>query len=195
MSPIFVPPQPVPIIRQQIRNQADIQEQLRAYNRKQQDLVGANAAAFDATNIDKRILFPMKLTREGSEAESKAGFFDVPEPMETPGQQVINLEDVSTLAGFGEEESKLGESTATLPRGAAEMAPVSAATTIFEGVEPTERTLRPPMRPRRRAPSGGMRVDELKAAIRATGMAPVGLASKRKEELQAIAKQLGIDPF
>jgi hypothetical protein len=190
MSPIFVPPQPVPIIRQQIRNQADIQEQLRAYNRQQQDLVGANAAAFDATNIDKRVLFPMKLTREGSEAESKAAFLDEPEP----AQQFINLGDVESLTGFGEEESKQAESMATqLPAPPSLMSQLTAET-ILEGEERPERALRPPMRPPR-APSGGMRVDQLKDAIRATGMAPVGLSSMRKAELQAVAKELGIDPF
>jgi len=60
MSPIYIPPTPVPIIRQRIRNQADIQERLRAYDRQQQDLVGANAAAFNATNLGRtNVLYPV----------------------------------------------------------------------------------------------------------------------------------------
>ena len=59
MAPIYIPPTPVPIIRQKIRNIADVQEQLRAYDRAQQDLVGANAAAFEANNIGrKNVLYP-----------------------------------------------------------------------------------------------------------------------------------------
>jgi len=54
MSPIYVPPTPVPIIRQRIRNQADIQEELRAYNPELQQTVGANAAAFEANNIGRK---------------------------------------------------------------------------------------------------------------------------------------------
>lgn len=180
MSPIYIPPTPIPIIRQKIRNQADIQEQLRAYDRAQQDLVGANAAAFDKTNLDKRVLYPLKLSREET--------FDMPE-LEEPPQQVIELGDVSTLAGIGEEESKLAESTATLPPSAPRIAPVSAATEIFGAEEPPERPLRPVARGRPRADV--KTIDELKAEIRATGY--VGYSNKNKKELQAIAKQLGIN--
>lgn len=54
MTPIFVPPQPAQIVRQRIQNQALIQEQLRAYDRQQQALVGANISAFNANNIGRK---------------------------------------------------------------------------------------------------------------------------------------------
>jgi hypothetical protein len=94
MSPIYIPPQLVPIIRQKVRNIADIQEQLRAYDKAQQDLVGANTARFDANNINrKEVLYPPP----------------------TP-QQDIALGDITSLAGIGEEESKQAESTMTQPQ-------------------------------------------------------------------------------
>lgn len=150
MSPIYIPPQPVPIIRQKIRNQADIQEQLRAYDQQQQDLVGANAAAFNATNIDKQVLYPKPA---------------VTEPI--------------SPARMGEVEQKTEtEPPDAPPRQAAEE-------------EEERRQLRPPARGR---PRGGEKtVDELKAAIRATGRPPIGLATMRKLKLQVAAKQLGID--
>jgi len=73
MSPIYIPPTPVPIIRQRIRNQADIQEQLRAYDRQQQDLVGANATAFNATNLGRtNVLYPVVAEPIAEEQEREA---------------------------------------------------------------------------------------------------------------------------
>ena len=73
MSPIYIPPTPVPIIRQRIRNQADIQERLRAYDRQQQDLVGANAAAFNATNLGRtNVLYPVVAEPVAEEQEREA---------------------------------------------------------------------------------------------------------------------------
>jgi len=59
MTPIYIPPQPVPIIRQRIRNQADIQDQLRAYDTQQQSLINANDVRFDENNIGRKTtMFP-----------------------------------------------------------------------------------------------------------------------------------------
>jgi len=58
MTPIYIPPQPVPIIRQRIRNQADIQDQIRAYNEQQQELFNANQVRFNENNINRtKVLF------------------------------------------------------------------------------------------------------------------------------------------
>jgi len=59
MAPIYLPPVPVPIIRQRIRNQADIQDQLRAYDEQQQALTNANDVRFDSNNIGRtKVMFP-----------------------------------------------------------------------------------------------------------------------------------------
>ena len=59
MAPIFIPPQPVPVIRQRIRNLADIQDQLRAYDKQQQAIINANDVRFDANNIGRtKVMYP-----------------------------------------------------------------------------------------------------------------------------------------
>lgn len=159
MSPIYIPPQPVPIIRQKIRNQADIQEQLRAYDQQQQALVGANAAAFDANNIGrKNVLYPTTPQAEEEKIEIKPPEPEIESPPSPPAQPATPEQQPELLA-------------------AAE--------------EPEQRGLRPPARGRPRGVE--KTVDELKAAIRVTGNAPVGLATMRKPQLQAFARKMEID--
>ncbi len=110
MAPIFVPLQPVPIIRQRIRNQADIQEQLRAYDRQQQDLVGANAAAFEATNIHKEVLYPEPViaTKLGGEVDPREA-----EEAEFQRKKELSRKPVDPATmGFGEPARKRGRPAA-----------------------------------------------------------------------------------
>ncbi len=59
MTPIYIPPQPVQIVRQRIQNQAAIQEQLRAYDEEQQAILNANDVRFNANNIGRKTtMFP-----------------------------------------------------------------------------------------------------------------------------------------
>ncbi len=80
MAPIYIPPQPVPVIRQKIRNISDIQEQLRAYDQQQQAVINANDVRFNANNINReRVLYPEPAlvgTRQRKAAEEP----DEPQP-------------------------------------------------------------------------------------------------------------------
>ncbi len=80
MAPIYIPPQPVPIIRQKIRNISDIQEQLRAYDQQQQGIINANDVRFNANNINReQVLYPEPAlvgTRQRKAAEEP----DEPQP-------------------------------------------------------------------------------------------------------------------
>lgn len=72
MTPIFVPPQPVQIVRQRIQNQAAIQEQLRAYDREQQAAMNANDVRFNANNIGRKTtLYPEPSLAAGLAAKQR----------------------------------------------------------------------------------------------------------------------------
>jgi hypothetical protein len=175
MSPIYIPPTPIPIIRQKIRNQADIQEQLRAYNRAQQDLEGANAAAFEATNIRKGVLYPMKLSRE----ESEPAFFDAPEQVGTKRPRMAAEE-------LGREEAaEMFGAEAFMP----DPAPVAEAR--FASPVPAK-VMGAVGRP---AGSGNKKKtkDELKAEIAVSGSVPEDFDKLKYREVADLARKRGIN--
>ena len=180
MAPIYIPPQPVPIIRQKIRNQADIQEQLRAYDREQQELKGANAAAFERTNIRKGILYPMK----------HAEFFDAPEPIGTEEQKTdpagakrqrvaeeVRREDVAERFG----------AAAVAP----DPAPVAEARFAFASPVPA-RVVGMGGRPKG---SGNKKksIEELRAEIASTGSVPDDFKKMKLPAVIDLARKRGIN--
>jgi len=109
MAPIYIPPQPVPVIRQKIRNISDIQEQLRAYDRQQQDLVGANATAFNATNLGRtNVLYPAKLPAEEEKIEIKPPEPEIESLPSPPSQPATPEQQPAILAGAEEIEQQTG---------------------------------------------------------------------------------------
>lgn len=183
MSPIYIPPTPVPIIRQRIRNQADIQEQLRAYDQQQQDLVGANAASFEATNLDKRVLYPMKLKREDDPA-----FFDAPEPMAAEEKtEPVGTKRPRVAQEVGREEAqRMFGAEAVAP----EPAPTAEARFAF-GTPVPARVMGAVGRPKG---SGNKKKtkEELKAEIAASGSIPDNFKDMKLPEVVILARERGI---
>lgn len=187
MSPIYIPPTPIPIIRQKIRNQADIQEQFRAYDKQQQDLEGANAAAFNATNLDKRVLYPMKLKRDDDPA-----FFDAPEPVD-PMAAEEKTEPVGAKRPRVAQE--VGRETAQRMFGAEAVAgdPAPVAEARFAEPVPAKvmGAVGRPKGAKQKTKTKPVLIKELKAG--GTGSLPIGFEAFSPQKLQELAKERGID--
>jgi len=183
MSPIYIPAQPVPIIRQRIRNQADIQEELRAYDRAQQDSVGPNAAAFEQTNIRKGVLYPMKLKRDDDPA-----FFDAPEPMSAEEEEKTGAKRPRVAQEVGRETAqRMFGPEAVAP----EPAPAAEARFAFGSPVPAKVMGAIGGRPKG---SGNKKKtkDELKAEIAATGSVPDNFKDMKLPEVVILARERGI---
>jgi len=189
MTPIFIPPQPVQIVRQRIQNQAAIQEQLRAYDKQQQDLVGANAAAFDANNIGRKTALYAEpvyaepfLTAEDKAA--RAAKQRRQEAQEQAEQQQAQEKEEE------EEERKVAEEREFQRKVELSRKPV----------DPAKMGLAPPPRKRGR-PAAGAKTkgdrklkEDLKADIRAagTGSLPENFDELYYGSIQKIAQERGI---
>jgi len=184
MAPIFVPPQPVPIIRQRIRNAADIQEQLRAYDRVQQDLVGANAAAFNANNIDKRVLYPMKLKRDDDPA-----FFDAPEPVDPmAAEEPVGAKRPRVAQEVGRETAqRMFGAEAVMP----DPAPIAEARFASPVPARVMGAVGRPKGAKQKTKTKPVLIKELRAA--GTGSLPIGFEAFSPAKLQELAKERGID--
>lgn len=182
MSPIYIPPTPIPIIRQRIRNQADIQEQLRAYNKAQQDLEGANAAAFEATHIRKGVLYPMKLKREDDPA-----FFDAPEPMAAE-EPAIGAKRPRVAEEVGRETAqRMFGAEAVMP----DPAPVAQARFASPVPAKVMGAVGRPKGAKQKTKTKPVLIKELKAA--GTGSLPIGFEAFSPQKLQELARERGID--
>jgi len=181
MSPIYIPAQPVPIIRQRIRNQADIQEQLRAYDKAQQDLEGANAAAFEATNIRKGVLYPMKLKREDDPA-----FFDAPEPMAAEEK----TEPVGTKRPRVAQE--VGFETAQRMFGAEAVMPDPAPVAEARFASPVPAKVMGAVGRPKGSGNKKKTKEELKAEIAASGSVPDNFKDMKLPEVVTMARMRGI---
>lgn len=190
MSPIYIPPTPIPVIRQRIRNQADIQEQLRAYNKAQQDLEGANAAAFEQTHIRKGVLYPMKLNRDDDPA-----FFDAPEPMEP---DPMAAEEAKTEVGAKRPRvaEEVGRETAQRMFGAEAVAPEPAPVAEARFAEPVPAKVMGavgrPKGAKQKLKTKPVLIKELMAS--GTGSLPQNFKKFSPEELVKLARERGIDP-
>jgi len=185
MAPIYIPQQPVPIIRQRIRNAADIQEQLRAYDRVQQDLVGANAAAFERTHIHKGVLYPMKLSRE----ESEPAFFDAPEPVDPmAAEEPVGAKRPRVAQEVGRETAqRMFGAEAVMPD------PVPVAEARFASPVPAKvmGAVGRPKGAKQKTKTKPVLIKELRAA--GTGSLPIGFEAFSPAKLQQLAKERGID--
>ena len=167
MAPIYVPPQPVPIIRQRIRNQADIQEQLRAYNPELQQTVGANAAAFEANNIGrKNVLYP--------------------EPVE-PTEPAIGAKRPRMAA------EELGREEAAEMFGAEAVAPDPAPVAEARFATPVPAKVMGAVGRPKGSKGKKKSIEELKAEIAASGSVPEDFGKLKYAELADIARKRGID--
>jgi len=188
MTPIFIPPQPVQIVRQRIQNQAAIQEQLRAYDKQQQDLVGANAAAFDANNIGRKTaLYAEPVYAQPLTAEEKAGLAAKQRRQEAQEQEEE------------EEERKAGEAQKAADE-AEEREFQRKKELSRKPVDPAKMGLPQPPRKRGR-PAAGAKTkgdkklkEDLKADIRAagTGSLPENFDELYYGSIQKIAQERGI---
>jgi hypothetical protein len=182
MAPIYIPQQPVPIIRQKIRNAADIQEQLRAYDRAQQDLVGANAAAFEKTHIHKGVLYPMKLSRE----ESEPAFFDAPEPL--AAEEPLGAKRPRVAQEVGRETAqRMFGAEAVMP----DPAPVAQARFASPVPAKVMGAVGRPKGAKQKTKTKPVLIKELRAA--GTGSLPIGFEAFSPQKLQELAKERGID--
>ena len=174
MRTIQTPTIPTLVTGISIRSQADLQEQLRikqTTEREQQKLYEPPTSAQikqlqDEQLVEKQLVpAPAEEVKEAAEPE--------PPMMDFPKMPLMRMTP-SSLGSIAEQ----GEFRGYFSREDPETAPTPR--------------LRPPARPGR--PRGGEKtVDELKAEIRASGKAPAGFSSKRKDELKLIAEELGID--
>lgn len=173
MTPIYIPPQPVQIVRQRIQNQAAIQEQLRAYDLQQQAVINANDVRFNANNIGRKtVLYPEPPLAEPVIATKLGGEVD---PREAQAQEQEAEERKAEEAEF-QRKKKLAEQ------------PVDPATMGFGE----------PARKRGRPAAGGKGGKKLKADLikelkaSGSGSLPEGFEGYILISLQRLAEERGI---
>jgi len=205
MQPIQVPTPPTLVSRLSIRSQADLQEQLRIKQTTEREQQKLYAPQLPAPPSFKRQLSEEELLqREFTEEE------DLPrmpmmrkEELTRPPSPPI-LSNPPSLASVSEEESTdfFKRAKELCPASRRRLAPQSsvgqAAEEEFTGffTQPEERADSPPAPPKRRGrPASDFKtILTLRKEIRAkVSPPPKNLDKMPKDELQAAAKQLGID--
>jgi len=178
MAPIYIPPQPVPVIRQRIRNQADIQDQLRAYDKQQQAIINANDVRFDENNLGRKIAMypepslttgfkPLFETDSPAEPETKSAEEPTPALMQgNPLFEVVREPDPVVTKQLIDLDSDVPETPLRIAK----------------------RSQRQVARPLMKEKS----LVELREDIRATGFAGAGLSKAKRPVLENLAKNLGL---
>ena len=182
MRTIQTPTIPTLVTGISIRSQADLQEQLRIKQTTEREDVKlyptpAPAPATFKRRLEDEELVQQELLPAPAEEAKQA---EEPEPPMTdfPKMPVMRITPAS-LGSIAEQ----GEFRGYFSREDPDITPTPTP--------PKTTPLRPPARGRPRADE--KTVDELKAEIRASGKAPAGFSSKRKDALKEIARELGID--